>query len=319
MAAGAWYSSAGLGDANIAVAARTIQVALNSAIKNKALLGHPVVIDLMARDEGLGQLMGELGVSIGLLTAGQGKLASTAEGTEASPTNWSLSNSTTVTPARRAYARDVGDYGVSLQGALLRGEIGPNEIALIAYDALLCWLSDVIDRIAALASSASNEIGTTATALTYDEVEDGVIDFKNRGVVGGTALGLLTNKGAKDLFGDVRSLGGAVQWGAEGAAGIQRLANGAFLGTLAGVDWYLNSELDTDGGDTLGLCVTPGAFLMKHQRVPLQSPAEVLLDMGWYTVERRRPGGGVTRFEYVSHNAVAILEQGRFTNVRYVT
>ena len=319
MAAGDWLSGAGLGDANISVAARAISAALHESQKNRALLGHPVIMDLMMRDQALGQLMGALGVSESFAAIAQGKLAATAEGTEATPTNFSTSNQTTVTPARRAFARDVGDFARSLQEGLLAGELSPSAEAMLAYEGLHLWFNDVVDRMVALASSATYEIGTTATALAWSPVNEGVYDLKDRGVISGSALGLLSAKGAKDLAADALSLGGAVQLSPDMQQFIASANDGAYIGRVNGVDWYLNSELDADGGDTLGILVTPGAFTMKHQRVPLPREADVLVDAGWYTMEMRRPGGGISRVETVSHNAIGIREQGRFAAIRYVS
>lgn len=319
MAAGKWFTGEGLGDANITVAARTIRVALHESVKNQEIMGHPVIRDLMARDQLLGQLMGELGVSMSFAAIGQGKASATAEGTEASPTNFSTSNIAAVTPARRAYARDVGDFGRSVQESMTRGEISPNAEALLAYEALRIWMNTTIDLIVATASSATHEIGVTGTALTWGAVNNGVYDLKDRGAATGPALGLISVKGAKDLAADALSLGGAVQFNPGFQQLISNAQSGAFIGRINGVDWFLNGELDTDGGDDLGVVLTPGSHLMKHQRVELPREAEQLVDGGWFTVEARRPGGGVTRAETVFHNAVGIQEQGRWAAVRYAS
>ena len=318
MAAGDWLSSAGLGDANIAVAARTIQVAIHSSVKNMEVLGHPVIRGIMAKDAALGALMGELGVSVSLAALGQGKLASTAEGTEATPTNFSTTNSATVTPGRRAYARDVGDFGRALGEPMLRGDVD-SVSALIAYEGLRLWFNDWLDRIVALATSATYEIGTTATALTWEEINEGVVAFKNRGAARGSALGFLSAKGANDLNADSLALGGAFQFTPEAAASVMSMQSGAFLGNRNGVDWFLSSELDTNTGDDMGIVLTEDAVLSKHARVSLPAEADQVLDLGMFTVEARRPGGGLSRLETVSHNAVGILDAEAFAAVRYLT
>lgn len=317
MAAGDWTSGAGLGDANIAVARRTIKIALDASVKNGAVMGHPVILALFQADQLLGQLLGELGVSTSFQTFGVGKLASTAEGTEATPTDWTTSNSSTVSPARRAWARDVGDFGVSLQQALLRGDAN-TVIGLLSLEGVRVWFNDLLNRILALASSASYAIGTTGQALTWEAVNEGVVAFIDRGVTG-RGLGFLSAKGVNDLNADSLGLGGAFQFSTEGAAAIMRMGTGAFVGTRNGIDWFMSSELDADGGDTLGLLMTDGAFQSKHQRVPLPPEADTVVDAGWYTVEARRPGGGISRYETVSHNAVGILEQARFAKIVYAT
>ena len=318
MAAGNWFTGAGIGDANITIARRTIQLALHESVKNNAIMGHPVITAMLQTDELLGQLMGELGVSISLAAIGQGKLAATVEGTAATATNFSTSNSATVTPARRAYARDVGDFARSVQEGLLTGTLAPDAYAMMTYEGLMLWFNDLIDRIAALSSSATYEVGTTAIALTWSALQNGIIAFKDRGV-SGRALGLLSAKGAQDLSGDGLGLAGAVQFRQQTQGMVSQLGDGAYLFSEWGVDFYLNSELDADGADTLGILLSPGAILSKHQRVPLPVEATSLLDAGFYTMEASRPGGGVTRIETVSHNAVGILEASRFAAIRYVT
>ena len=320
MAAGNWTTGAGIGDANIAVATRTIQAAIHTSVKNLEVIGHPVIMDMLMRDEGLGPMLGALGVSVGLADIGQGKLTAVAEGTEATATNFALSNSTTVTPARKAYARKVSDFARSVQESLLRGELGPNAQALIAYEAYRLWANALINDIVALAPSASNAIGTTGTALTWGALSDGVYDLKNRGAASGPALALISVKGAKDLADDALSLGGAVQMAGQIQQLIPNAGNGAYLGRYFGsLDIYLNSEIDASGGDDFGLLLTNGAVLSKHQAVPLPGEADVLVNSPMFSVEMRRPGGGITTFETVSHNAVAALEQGRMACLQYLT
>lgn len=319
MAAGDWLSSAGIGDANIALAARTIKAALHASVKNQEIMGHPVMRALMAADEGLGQLLGELGVSVSLAALGQGKQAATAEGTEATPTNFSTSNSSTVTPARTAFARDVSDYARSLQSALLTGEIGPDAYALLIWDGMRVWQNSIVDEILALATSMTNSIGTTGVALSWNALQTGVYNFKDRGVTG-PLLAITTVKGATDLADDALSLGGAVQMAQQVQQFMENGGQGAFIGRFFGnVDLYINSECDTDGGDTVGAMLSADGLLMKSQKVPLGRSADVLSDTGFFTQEIRRPGGGLDRVETVSYRSVGILEQARIAEIRYVT
>lgn len=315
-----WTSAGGPGAGNIAVARRTLQMLMDPTAKNGAILNHPFIRDLMARDAALGQLIGELGVSVNLVTIGTGKMAATAEATAATATAWTAANSTTVTPARRAYARKVTDFAVSLQQALLGPSLPPTIVAALVMEAVATWLNDVIDRLLATCTTATYTIGTTATALSWGAVHEGVIDIRDRGAMVDFALGLLTAKGAKDLLADSLSLGGAIQWAPQSQQAIQDVQRGAYLGKFFGVDFFLNSECDTDGGDTVGGLFTPGSHLMKTQKVPLPSGAIGVADLpGMLTVEYRRADGGVSYYEYVSYNALAVLEQTRFAQIRYVT
>lgn len=319
MAAGNWLTDAGLGDANIAVSAATIQVALHASIKNLEVIGHPVMRGMLARDTGLGQLMGALGVKLSFADLGQGKLAATAEGTEATATNFEEA-SVSITPARRAFARKSSDMARSIQESMLREEISPDAYALIVYEGFRLWANSVVDVTVALASGLSNEIGTTGTALTWAEMSDGVYDLKDRGAATGPALGMVTAKGAKDLSNDGLSLGGAVQMAQQIQQLIPNAGNGAYLGRYFGtMDLYLNSELDTDSGDTLGILLTDGCIQSKHQQVPLPRESFALVNAGFFTVEMRRPGGGLTTFETVSHFGAAEAEDGRGAAIRYVT
>ena len=100
----------------------------------------------------------------------------------------------------------------------------------------------------------------------------------------------------------------------------QRVAGlGAYVASLGGVDVYLNPELDTDGGDDLGLLITDGAIISKHQQVVLPREADALVNAGFYSMELRRPGGSVSRIETVAYNGVAIAENGRMAAIRYVS
>jgi hypothetical protein len=314
MAAGSWFTNSGIGDANNAVGRRSLQLSLDSSIKNRSILGHPVILSMMARDAMMGSLLGELGVSVGLVTAGTGKMASTAEGTAATATDWSETNSSTVTPARRAYARKMSDFAVSVQGGLLTGEIGPDAIALFTFDAVGTYVNKLVDDIVATATSATYTIGTSGTSLSWAAINDGVIDMKNRGVTG-PALCLLNATQVKAITSDLLGLGGAVQWAPQAQEGIQSLSRGAYVGRINDIDIYLNSELDTSGPDDYGIILTPGSHLLKHQPVGLGVGAQMVADLGFMTMEARRTGGGVSDIEFVSHFGVGILEQVRFAAV----
>lgn len=320
MAAGNWYTGAGLGDANIAVGPRTLEVALNSASKNQEIVGHPVIQAMLAADLAMGDMAGFLGISPSLAAIGQGKMATSAEGNEASATNFSTSNATTLTPGRREFARNVGDFAVSVQRSMLRGELAPDEEALLALEGYNTWSNDLIDRIVALASSASNTVGTTATALTWQAMHHGVLGFKDRGAGRDRKLALIDLKGAKDLADDALSLGGAVANSAQVQQFLNNGAAGSYIGTFFGMlDVHLCGELDTDSGDTLGILLGPGGVHSKHQRVALPPNADELTDTGLYTIELLRQSGGYNRVQMVSHNAVGIREQGRMAAIRYVS
>lgn len=317
MAAGNWLTSAGLGDAAIAISARTIQAAVSDSIKNQEVIGDPVFQAMLAADAGLGQLMGALGIGSSFAAIGQGKMAATAEGTEASATNFSTAN-VVVIPARKAFTRVIGDFAVSIQAGLLAGELSPNQYSLLIYEGYRIWANSYVDMVVAHASSATHEIGVTGTSLTWAAMQEGIYDFKNRGASSEVCVAL-TAKGAKDLAADALSLGGAVAMSQQVQGFIANARSGAFICTQFGANFYLNSELDTDSGDDLGVLLSPGAIQTKHQRVPLPAEAEQVADTGLFTIEARRAGGGVTNFETVTHNSSAIAEQDRWAAVRYLT
>ncbi len=316
MAAGAWRTSSGVGDANIAVGPRTIQAALNAASKNNAIIGHPVMQQMLMMDQGLGPMLGNLGVSVGLLTLGTGKASAVAEGTATTSTNFSLTNSTTITPARHAFGRSVADFGVAVQRGLLTGELAPDQYAMLINEGFQVWVNTLVDKVVALFASLSNEIGTTATDLSWSAVNRGIIDHKDRGNTG-AAMGILDAVGAKDLMDDTLSLGGAVQWSPQAQQAIQDAQAGAYLGNFFGVDFYLNSELDDDGTDRFGGIISAGCLQSKHAIVPLPREAVMVADGGWYTLEALRQGGSETQFDLVMHLAAQILEDNRGSMLRY--
>lgn len=318
MAAGAWYSQSGIGDANNASTARGIMAALTEANKNMEAAAHPVMQAMLARDAGVGQMLGAYGFGVTFADLGSGKLAAETEGNEASPTNFSTTN-VTVTPARRAFTREISDYARSLQEGLLMGEIGPDVEVMLAYEGTRLWMNSLVDQVAALASSATNTIGSTGVPLTWSALNEGILDLKNRGAAAGRAMALVTVKGAKDLADDALSLGGAVSMAPQIQSLLANASAGAFVGSLGGVDVYLNSELDTDSGDDLGLLLTDGALLSKHQQVQLPREADALVQAGFYSMEMRRPGGSVSYIETVAYNGVAIAENGRMAAIRYVS
>jgi len=318
MAAGNWLSTAGIGDANNAATARGIMAALNEANKNQEAAAHPVMQNMLSKDAGVGQMLGALGYGVSFAALGQGKLAARTEGQTISLTNFSTTN-VTVTPSRKAFARQVSDYSRSLQAGLLMGEIGPDVEALLAYEGTRVWLNSLVDQIAALASSATNTIGSTGVPLTWSALNEGILDLKNRGAAQGRALGLVTVKGAKDLADDALSLGGAVAMAPQIQQLLANASAGAYVGSFGAVDVYLNSELDTDSGDDLGMLLTDGAIISKHQQVALPREADALINAGFYTMEMRRADGGVTNIETVAYNGVAIAENGRMAAIRYVS
>jgi hypothetical protein len=271
---------------------------------------------MLAADQGMGQLMGELGVSFGLLTHGTGVAIATAEGTGATATNYSLTNSTTITPARHEFARTVGDFATSMQAGLLRGELSPDQYAMVVLESYEVWVNTVIGKVTPLFASLSNEIGLTGVDLSWTAVNRGIIDYKDRGNMG-PAIGVIDAVGAKDLMDDTLSLGGAVQWAPQAQQAIQNVQAGARLGRFFEVDFYLSSELTDDATDVSGAIFGAGCIQTKHQMVPLPAEADEVANAGFYTIEALRAAGGVTTFSTVMHLAAQIKENGRGSMLRY--
>lgn len=317
MAAGNWLTDAGIGDSNIAITAKTIEVAIHASVKNKEAIMHPVVRAILARDQGLGNILGALALGVSFVDVGQGKMSAVVEGTEATAAQFT-SSAISVTPARRAWARKASDFAIADQAALLRGELAPDQYAMIVYDGYRVWANSLIDVMVALATSATNVIGTTGLPLTWAALSDGVYDAKDRGG-NADAVGFLSAKGVKDLADDALSLGGAVQMAAQVQQLIPDMRSGALVGNFFGVDFFLNSELDAIAGDTAGLLLTAEGVETKHQIVPLPQEAMALVNAGLYTTEMRRPGGGITTFETVSHFGAAIRQQAGLSQILYVT
>lgn len=317
MAAGSWYTSSGLGDANIAVAQRAIQSALNASDKNRQIIAHPVFMQMLMADTGIGPLIGALGYSMGLLTHGTGKMSANAEGNATTATNYSSSNTTTITPARHTFGRIASDWARAVQEALLRGDLAPSHYAMLIVEGYKLWSNTYVDKVAALFPSLSTEIGLTGTDLNWTAMHHGIIDFRNAGN-SGPMIALIDNVGAKQLMDDTVSLGGAIQFSQNAQDSIQGAAGGAYLGQpIRGVDFYMCGELDLDGSDRCGALFTAGCMQSKHTRVALPAEADLVADGGWYNIEAIRLNNGTTQFNTVSHLAVQIQEQARGAMIRY--
>lgn len=322
MAAGSWTSGAGIGDVNQSLQTVAIAMAIDETIKNMGIIGAPTVQQILARDEGLGPMFGALGISLGIATVGTGKMASTAEGTAVAATNWSAS-SATVTPARRELGRVVSDYARSLNDPLLVGELGPTAIATMIRDGMGNWANTWVDLVAALAASATYSSGTSGAAYTWNALHHLTIDMADRGA-GGPKVAFLSAKGVKDLGDDALSLGGAVQMAQQvqqflqigSAVGQSAAYVGRFFGSL---DLYMCSELDADGGDTLGLAFSADGVQSKHQQVNLPAEASAIFQSAMFSIEARRTGGSVSRFDQVTYNGVGIGQQKAFAKIRYAT
>lgn len=322
MSAGSWTSGAGIGDTNQALQTVAIRMAIDESIKNMGIIAAPAMQGVLMADEGLGNMFGALGISLGIATLGAGKAAATAEGTEASATNFSAANAI-VTPARRQYLRTVSDYARSLNDSLLAGGLAPSAVAAIIRDSLGVWSNTVVDLICALASSATYTSGTTGTDYTWNAFHHLSIDMADRGA-GGPKMAILGAKGIKDLADDSLSLGGAVQMAAQIQqflnAGSAAAGGAAYVGRFFGdTDLYMCSELDTSGGDTLGLAFTAQGVQTKHQSVPLPAEADAVFQSPMYSIEARRPGGSVSTMSTVMYNAAGIADQKAFSKILYVT
>lgn len=322
MAAGSWTSGAGIGDVNQALQTTAIVMAIDETIKNMGIIGAPTFQQILAMDEGLGPMFGALGISLGVATVGTGKMASTAEGTAVAATNWSAANAT-VTPARRELGRVVSDYARSLNDPLLSGELGPSAIATLIRDGLGNWSNTYVDLVAALAASASYSSGTSGAAYTWNALHHLTIDMADRGA-GGPKVALLSAKGVKDLGDDALSLGGAVQMAAQVQqflqVGTMPGMSAAYVGRFFGsTDLYMCSELDTDGGDTLGVAFSADGVQSKHQPVRLPAEAMSIFQSPMFSIEGRRTGGSVSRFDQVTYNGVGIKQQKAFAKIVYAT
>jgi hypothetical protein len=314
MADGPWYSGSGPGDQNQALVTKSLQVALNAATKNGDALGSPVLRAIMAQDKGLGPMIAALGVNVGFVTLGAGKMAATAEGTAASATNYA-STGATLTPARHAFTRQQSDYGAHLSNGVLK--MTNVQRGQLVLDFTGVWANTYVDEIAALASSATNSSGATGSALTWSTLSRLSLDFRDRGA-GGDVHVMLDKTGVRQLGEDAMSLGGAVQMSQQVQQFLTGGGNRARIGTFFGnLHVYMNGELDTDSGDTLGLAFTADGVHSKHEAVSYPPEAEVVANAGWWRAEARRPGGGVSIFEMESYLAVGIAQQAGIQKIIY--
>lgn len=319
MAAGAWYSGAGIGDANQALVTRGVSLAIDASVKNIDFVGNPVMGAILARDQGLGNLLGALGVTEGLAVLGNQYASAAAEGTENAPTNTSESD-VDITPARKDLVRQVSDYARSLQDALLTGELSPSAIMVLILDGYRCWVNTVATEVIGLAGAASYDIGTTLTALTWADMYEGTLDFKNRGNPG-PCVCALTVKGVKDLAADALSLGGAVQMSAQVQQFLNAGTSGSYMGRYFGsVDIYISSECDAPAADDEGIMFSAAGIATKHQRVPFAGTAAIpLVDAGFYRMELRRGDGATDKVVTDMYNGFSIRDAEACARVLYIT
>lgn len=318
MAAGPWISTAGYGDANQSLVTKLLTVALHSSQKNGAAGASPVMMQILAKDEGLGNLMAALGVQISFADLGQAAAAATAEGTAVSATNTTATNRT-LTPARREFARILSDYSRSLQDGIISGQLSGSALGALAMEGTMVWTNTLISLANALAASATYSSGTSGLDLTWEAMQHLNIDMADRGANGLVQVHL-DAKGVKDLSDDTLSLGGAVAMSQQVQQFMNAGSSGAYVGRFFGrMDIYMLSGLDTDGADTLGMAFTADGIHTKHQQVPLPAEADSLLYTGFFRQELRRTGGAVTRVETDMYNAAGILQQVAFAKIPYLT
>ena len=322
MSAGQIVRTAGLGDALTSLTTSTIQVALDPTNLNAQIMAHPVITAILARDEGMGNIFGALGVQMSFVNLGQAKMAATSEGSAPSLTTMLVSN-ISLAPARYAMARSSSDWARTHLEPMLRGEIAPNVYALMLFDAMKAWINTVINMICALATSATGSAGTSGGRLTFAALTDMVTEMQAGGGVGGSGLiiMLLDAKGVKDLQSDILALGGAAALAPQMQQFLNRAPNSGYIGRILDcVDIYLCPELDTDSGDTLGIAFTEEGVQTKHQRVPLPAESTTLVDAGFVTVEMNRGvGTGTTVFTATTHPSAGIRQQQGIRKVIYST
>lgn len=322
MSAGQIIRTAGLGDALVATATSSIQVALDPTNLNAQITAHPVVTAILARDEAMGNILGALGVQMSFVNLGQSKMAATSEGAAPSLTTMLVSN-ISLTPARYAMARNATDWARTHLEPLLNGSIAPNVYALMVFDALRAWINTIVNMICALATSATGSAGTSGGRLTFAALTDMVTDMQAGGGVGGSGLilMLLDAKGVKDLQSDILALGGAAALAPQMQQFLSRAPNSGYIGRILDcVDIYLCPELDTDSGDTLGIAFTEEGVQTKHQLVSLPAEAIPVISAGFVTVEANRGSGtGATTFTTTTHVSAGIRQQQGIRKVVYAT
>lgn len=320
MSAGQYVTTAGIGDAFVALMVSTIAVGLDPTNLNVEISAHPVMLSIMARDETLSNIIGALGIRVSFVDLGRSKMAATSEGSAPSLTNMTVTN-VSLTPARYAFARSATDWARSIAEQMQTGQIADDVYALMVFDALRTWINTIVNLVVALASSATYSIGVSGSALTFAALTDGLTDMRARGGVGGSGLVLclLSSKGVKDLQNDALALGGAAALAPQMQQFLNGGASGGYIGRFLGaLDIYLCPELDSDGDDTLGIAFTEEGIHTKHQRVPLPSEAIALADAGMFTVEMSRGAGtGTTTFTTSSHVAVGIRQQQGLAKIVY--
>jgi hypothetical protein len=310
MAAGIWSPSSGIGDANIALSAAALKAAITKKTANRSLIMHPVHQRMLARDAGFGQLVGALGVQWGKIAIGQGAGTAVAEGSAASPANFSAST-VSLTPGRKAYARSITDMGPHFQEALLEGNIA-GMIAMLGYDAFGVWANTYVAQLTALYPSFSTALDLSSSALlTLPFLEICNTVRVESQAESGDLVAVLSAQQIKDLRADLLTLGGAVQFTPAAANAMQLQPDPNYFGRLFGfVDVYQGQEVTTDTGNSIGGVYGDLALASIHQRVAMQPGADVIADLGLLKIEARaRSGTSTSIYDYIWHNAAGIDEQ----------
>lgn len=312
MSAGPWYTSSGIGDANIAVSPRLLEEAFKSETLGNGLIASPPMQAMLAGDAVVsGAMGGALAFGWGLIDIGGGTLAATAEGSAASATNFSVSTGS-LTPARRAFARKMSDFAVHVQQQMLSAPLSSVQALLVA-DAFQTWRNTIIDLVMAQFASASYTIGTSGAALLWQTLQFGLQDAIERsGGAAGSFAAVLSKKQVQDLAADALSLGGAVQMAqqVQQFLNVNSGGNASYIGRFFGVlDLYMGNRVTESGGDAIGAIFGTGAFVSKHERVSFLPGGTPAFDAGFYSGEwRGRNGDGTATIDYISHSAVAIKQ-----------
>lgn len=299
--------------------------AVNAAVKNKAAIADPVIQRILMGDAVIGRFVGHLLERTSLLDLGGSKPTANAEGaapvaaTAVTPVNIAP------TPTRYEFARNLLDSERSQLAGLGMDDLPPDILDAFIQESFDIWANQVIYNLLYLAPTATYQLGTTSTALSWLALQNGYLESVNRGASQDGVVCALRLKGVKDVGSDVLSLGGAVQW-ADQVQQFLQIGKTGYIGEFfGGLRIYMLDDVQVSPPDDIGLFLGSRGAKTVHKIVPLpEGESQVLLqsgDQGWITVESKRDASTVaaSRIETVFHTGAAISDVSDIAKVVYRT
>jgi len=319
-----------LGFSSMRNATGTVAVyhAIQATTQNREIEAHPVIQELYARTRAMAQTIRALNAAAmrsTLLSLDGAVGAATSEGSLPAGTTISPSN-VDQTPQRYSILLEptdseshllpffeILDQVAGMDPAVT--ELSPEQIAMISIVARMCLSgvrNTVINDIKSLATSWSNSIGTTGTALDLTKYRTGV-DARRDAQVRGRGLSLDARvSGWTPIENDILGLGGAIQYSALGGRTADRTREDSmYTDVHGGTDFMVTTGMPTSGTDTIGETIYPGAMSLElYSTPPKARGATVIMQTPFFTLEELgRSGGSVTKYECFWWQKLSVLQQ----------